>query len=165
MQNCIYTNTVILLYYFFLYSMSTKTTGLLALALIVIVGFGIFTFSGNGKKEMKPSPSTEPKNVMQQVSYKDGEYTQEGDYTSPGGAEAIEVKLTLKNGIVVQSEVTPKAERPKSVFMQGVFVENYKSLVVGKNIKDLNLGKVAGSSLTPKGFNDAVEKIKAQAKS
>lgn len=145
--------------------MSTKTTGLLAIALIVIVGFGIFTFAGNGKKEMKPTPSTEPKNMMVQVSYKDGMYTQEGDYTSPGGPEQIEVKLTLKNGIVEQAEVTPKAVLPKSKFMQGVFVENYKSLVVGKNIKDLRLDKVAGSSLTPKGFNDAVEKIKAEAKS
>jgi uncharacterized protein with FMN-binding domain len=145
--------------------MSTKTTGLLAIALIVIVGFGIFTFAGNGKKEMKPTPSTEPKNTMVQVSYKDGIYTQVGDYTSPGGAEQIDVKLTLKNGLVTEAEVTPKAERPKSKLMQGIFVENYKSLVVGKNIKDLNLGKVSGSSLTPKGFNDAVEKIKAEAKS
>ncbi len=145
--------------------MSTKSTGILAIALIVIVGFGIFTFAGNGKKEMKPTPSLEPKKAIIQVSYKDGIYIQEGDYTSPGGAEQIVVKLTIKNGIVTASEVTPKAERPKSKLMQGVFVENYKPLVIGKNIKDLNLGKVAGSSLTPKGFNDAVEKIKAEAKS
>lgn len=145
--------------------MSTKTTGLLALALIVIVGFGIFTFSGKEKKEMKPSPSTEPKNVMQQVSYKDGVYAQVGNYTSPGGPEEIDVKLTLKNGVIVESEVTPKATRPFSVKWQGVFAENYKALVVGKNIKELNLGKVSGSSLTPKGFNDAVEKIKSQSKS
>lgn len=145
--------------------MSTKTTGLLALALIVIVGLGIFAFSGNGKKEMKSTSSNEPKNVMQQVSYKDGVYTQVGNYTSPGGPEEIDVKLTLKNGVVVQSEVTPKATRPFSVKWQGVFAENYKALVVGKNIKELNLGKVAGSSLTPKGFNDAVEKIKAESKS
>lgn len=145
--------------------MSTKTTGLLAIALIVIVGFGIFTFAGNGKKEMKPIPSTEPKNTMVQASYKDGIYTQVGDYTSPGGAEQIDVKLTLKNGLVTEAEVTPKAERPYSVKWQGVFAANFKTLVVGKNIKDLNLGKVSGSSLTPKGFNDAVEKIKAEAKS
>lgn len=145
--------------------MSTKTTGLLAIALIVIVGVSIFAFSGNGKKKIKPTPSTQPKSTMEQVSYKDGVYTQVGNYTSPGGAEQIDVKLTLKNGLVTEAEVTPKAERPKSKLMQGVFIENYKPLVVGKSIKDLNLGKVAGSSLTPKGFNDAVEKIKTKAKS
>lgn len=145
--------------------MNIKTTGLLALALIVIVGFGIFTFAGNGKKTMKIVPSIEPKNSTAQISYKDGTYTQVGGYTSPGGAEQIDVKLTLKNGLVTEAEVTPKAERPYSVKWQGVFAENFKTLVVGKNIKDLNLGKVSGSSLTPKGFNDAVEKIKAEAKS
>ena len=98
-------------------------------------------------------------------SYKDGEYTQAGDYTSPGGAEQIDVDLTLKNDIIVDAKVTSKAEKPKSKFMQGVFVENYKQYVIGKNINDLKLSKVAGSSLTPQGFNDAVEKIKAQAKS
>lgn len=145
--------------------MSTKTTGLLAIALIVIIGIGIFTFSNNGKKEVKTTPSLEPKNAMVQVSYKDGVYTQEGGYTSPGGPEQIEVKLTLKDNLVVQADVTSKAVLPKSKLMQEMFIENYKQLVVGKNIKDLNLGKVAGSSLTPKGFNDAVEKIKAEAKS
>jgi len=144
--------------------MSTKTTGLLAIALLFIIGIGIFAFSGKEKKESQ-SPSLEPKKVMTEASYKDGEYTQTGDYTSPGGAEQITVKLTLKKGLVEDAEVTPHAERPFSVKWQGVFTENFKSLVVGKNIKDLNLGKVAGSSLTPKGFNNALEKIKAEAKS
>lgn len=44
------------------------------------------------------------------------------------------------------------------------FSSGYKSLVVGKNISTLSLGKVSGSSLTGKGFNDALSKIKAQAK-
>lgn len=146
--------------------MSTKTTGLLAIAIMVIVGVGIFSFSGNGKKEMAPtSTPVQPTNVMMQESYKDGVYTQDGSYTSPGGEEQIGVKLTLENGIITEAEVISKAILPKSEFMQTMFVENYKQMVVGKNIKDLNLGKVAGSSLTPKGFNDAVEKIKAEAKS
>lgn len=145
--------------------MNTKSTGLLAIAIIVIIGIGIFTFSNNGKKEIKQPTSSEPKNSIEQASYKDGVYIQEGDYTSPGGPEQIEVKLTLKNSIVEQAEVTSKAVLPKSKLMQGIFVENYKPLVIGKNIKDLKLDKVAGSSLTPKGFNDAVEKIKAEAKS
>jgi hypothetical protein len=34
---------------------------------------------------------------------------------------------------------------------------------VGKNIDELNVSKVAGSSLTSGGFNQAVEKIKQEA--
>ena len=147
--------------------MNTKNTGLLAIAIIAIMGVGLFVFSFKGKdkpqivsikKTIKNTPSLE-------VRYKDGEYVQVGNYTSPAGQEQIDVDLKIKDGIVTQVVVTPQAENPKSKYMQGVFVENVSNLVVGKNIKDLKLGKVAGSSLTPQGFNDALEKIKVQAKS
>jgi uncharacterized protein with FMN-binding domain len=148
--------------------MDKKNIGMLAIALIVILGVGAFFFSFKGKQEMQqittPSSSqnTVPSSI--QVKYKDGLYKQEGDYTSPGGAEQIDVALTIKDGVISDVTVTPKAENPKSKYMQNVFVENYKPMVLGKNLKDLKLGKVAGSSLTPKGFNDAIEKIKTQAK-
>ncbi|MCX6731252.1 MAG: FMN-binding protein [Candidatus Roizmanbacteria bacterium] len=144
--------------------MNSKTAGLLVIALIVAIGMGIFAFSDKANKE---TPPTSPKTaeVRQATSsYKDGMYEQLGDYTSPGGAEQIDVKLTLKNGVITETEVTPKADRPISKMKQEAFAKEYKSSVVGKNINDLQLGKIAGASLTPKGFNDALEKIKAQAK-
>ncbi len=147
--------------------MKTNNVGLLAIALVVILGLGIFFFSPNAKEEMKKamsSLSNNSKNASIATVYRDGEYKQEGDYTSPAGPEKIDVDITLKSGIVTQSIVTSKAEHAKSKYMQGVFLENYKQYVVGKNIKDLNLSKVAGSSLTPQGFNDALNKIKAMAK-
>lgn len=145
--------------------MNTKNAGLLVIAVIAIVAVGIFAFSSQGKKEMSKSPSLEPKKEMREVSYKDGMYKKEGTYTSPAGPEKIDVTLTIKDGKVTEAEVTPYAEHAISVKMQTAFVENFKPMVLGKNIKDLNLGKIAGSSLTPKGFNEAVEKIKAEAKS
>lgn len=147
--------------------MKTNNTGLLAIALIVVVGAGAFFFSFKGKEEMKKATAPLKQNtqsVSQVAAYKDGEYKETGEYTSPAGAEQIDVDVTLKNDIVTEVEVTAKAENPKSKYMQGVFVENFKQFVVGKNIKDLNLGKVAGSSLTPQGFNDALTKIKTAAK-
>jgi hypothetical protein len=42
---------------------------------------------------------------------------------------------------------------------------DYKQYVVGKKIDEVQLTKVSGSSLTPQGFNDALAKIKAEAKS
>ena len=146
--------------------MNTKNAGLLVIALIVILGVGVILFSSKGKENVKQSTSSElvkTSETAQRVSYKNGVYEQKGDYSSPAGPEQIDVVLTLKDGIITEATVTPQAENPKSKYMQGVFVENYKQLVVGKSIKDLNLGKVAGSSLTPKGFNDAIAKIKAKA--
>ena len=147
--------------------MDKKNTGLLAIAIIVVMGVGLFFFSFKGKGEVKQTISPISKNVVSspQASYKDGEYKQVGVYTSPAGPEQIDVDIRIKAGIVTEASVTPKAENPKSKYMQGVFIENYKQLVVGKNIKNLKLGKVAGSSLTPQGFNDALEKIKVQAQS
>jgi len=93
--------------------------------------------------------------------YQNGTYEVAGEYISPGGPEQITVKLTLQEGLITAAEVEPQAKRPNSVKFQGIFADNYQELVIGKNIDELKLDKVAGSSLTPKGFNDALEKIKA----
>lgn len=144
--------------------MKSKTAGLLVIALIVAVGLGIFAFSNKPNKEPLPTPFPTAEVRKSTVNYKDGVYEQLGNYMSPAGAEQIDVKVTLKNGIITESDVTAKASQPISKMKQEAFINGYKSFVVGKNINDLQLGKVAGASLTPKGFNDALEKIKAQAK-
>ena len=48
---------------------------------------------------------------------------------------------------------------------QDDFVGGYKSQVVGKSIAEIQLGKVSGSSLTSRGFNEALDQIRNQAKS
>lgn len=96
--------------------------------------------------------------------YKDGIYNAVGNYVSPGGAEEIGLKVTLKDDVVVSAEMEVKATRPTSVKMQTAVKENFSPLVIGKKIVEIKLDKVSGSSLTPKGFNDAIEKIKTQAK-
>lgn len=97
------------------------------------------------------------------TSYRDGEYTVTGHYTSPAGPETIKVTLTLQDSIVTDAEVVSEATHQISIMRQGEFVGGYKAQVIGKNLNEVNVGKVAGSSLTPKGFNEAVEQIKAQA--
>lgn len=95
--------------------------------------------------------------------YKDGTYTMVGSYNSPAGPESIEITVTLKDGIITDTSAVPQATVPASVNWQGVFAKNYETLVVGKKIDEVSLDKVSGSSLTPKGFNDAITKIKAEA--
>ena len=98
-------------------------------------------------------------------AYKDGTYTAEGDYISPGGPEKISVTLTLSNDVVTDAQAQGEATNPISQRYQGKFISGFKSLVVGQKIANLQLSNVSGSSLTPHGFNDAVQKIKAQAQS
>lgn len=96
-------------------------------------------------------------------AYNDGTYAADGFYRSPAGAEEIHVSLTLNDDIVTAVNVEGTATNPKSKMMQGQFIAGINAQVVGKPIDSLSLGVVNGSSLTPKGFMDAVAKIKTEA--
>lgn len=97
-------------------------------------------------------------------TYKDGTYSADGNYNSPGGPDSISVTLTLKNDIVTDANVMPHPGDGTSARYQSMFVSGYKQYVIGKDISSLNLTKVSGSSLTPIGFDQALVQIKAQAK-
>jgi hypothetical protein len=83
---------------------------------------------------------------------------------SPGGKQAISVTVVLAGGKVANVTVTPAATDATSDKYQDKFVSGIKQQVVGKSIDALNVGVVSGSSLTAGGFNDALTKIKAQAR-
>lgn len=98
-------------------------------------------------------------------SYNDGTYTAEGSYQTPETVEQISVTLTLADGVVTDVEVTGDPKAPETEQYQGQFIDGIADEVVGKPIDELNVSRVAGSSLTSGGFNDAVESIKEQAAS
>jgi uncharacterized protein with FMN-binding domain len=99
------------------------------------------------------------------ATYKDGSYTAPGTYASPGGTEHISVTLTLaKNVITAMKVITVKAD-PTATGYEQLFEGGIAAATVGKNINTLNIGVVAGSSLTSMGFNNALATIKADAKS
>lgn len=106
-----------------------------------------------------PSPVAQPTNAATLPS---NTYTAIGSYTSPAGPEEVGVTLSVENGVITDASVEVKATNQFSKKWQGVFQSNFKQLVIGKDIATLKLDAVSGSSLTPKGFNDAVEKIKSQ---
>jgi uncharacterized protein with FMN-binding domain len=97
------------------------------------------------------------------ASYKDGTYTEDGKYTSPGGPQSVTVKLTLAGDKVTAVTVTGHATDPTAKSYQAQFVDGISAVVVGKDIDALNVSRVAGSSLTSGGFNDALKSIKADA--
>ncbi|MGV8851151.1 MAG: FMN-binding protein [Rhodoglobus sp.] len=95
--------------------------------------------------------------------YTDGTYTETGNYTSPNGAEKVDVTLTLESNVITDVTVVGFGESPNSKQFQGEFIGGIADEVVGKNIDELSVDKVAGSSLTSGGFNKAVDAIKADA--
>lgn len=95
--------------------------------------------------------------------YTDGTYTAEGSYQTPETLETVSVTLALEDGVVTEVEVTGDPQAPESEQYQGQFIGGIEQEVVGVSIDELNVDRVAGSSLTSGGFNSAVEAIKEQA--
>ncbi len=95
--------------------------------------------------------------------YENGTYQATGNYTSPAQEEEVDIVITLADGVVVDAQFEGKATNATSQKMQGLFSEGFTEEVVGKNIDDINLTVVNGSSLTPKGFMDALEQVKEEA--
>lgn len=155
---------------------------IMAVVVVVVILVGVIGYQALSKKSVLNEEATEkteektaaptdtiaPSSTdgakMTAASYKNGTYTETGNYISPGGQEQIQVTVTLTDGKIADSSVVTFGLTPTSKLKQKDFSENYKEFVVGKNIDEVMLTKVSGSSLTPKGFDDALEKIKAKAK-
>lgn len=118
---------------------------------------------GTTSSTLAPSPTIVAMVSGTPVVAKDGIYQADGSYQSPAGTETIGVKLTIAKGLISDVSIdTSQTTNRTSLRMQTAFAGGIKEQVVGKKITDLNITKIAGSSLTGKGFNQALEKIKAQ---
>ncbi|MBE9605732.1 hypothetical protein IAI18_12740 [Acetobacteraceae bacterium H6797] len=99
---------------------------------------------------------------MTESRYADGVYTATGQY---GGAPSfITATVTLKDGIITDVVVTTHATVPTSLDFQRRFAAAVPAVVVGKPIDQLRVGKLAGSSGTPEGFNAALQQIRDKAR-
>jgi hypothetical protein len=96
---------------------------------------------------------------------KDGTYSSDGIYSTPGGKQSIGLTVTLKDDIIQEVDLEQQATGGDTAIYQAKFASGYKPLVQGKNINDVKLTRVAGSSLTSNGFNEALESIKRDAAS
>lgn len=155
---------------------TVKRISILVVALLPVVVLGFFVMKKDAPSasvtaapiEAAPStttPATPAASTTSLVAfgYKDGTYNVNVSYQSPGGPNGLGVSVTLESDIIVDVSITEGANDAISQKFQDQFAEGYKVLVVGKNIDDVQLGKISGSSLTPKAFNDALNAIKTQA--
>lgn len=145
-----------------------KGTALLGIAgLFVLAGCSgnadAETSADNGSTPEAGSSSSSSSGGDSTGTYADGTYTAEGSYQTPETVEEISVTLTLADGVVTDVEVTGDPQAPESKQYQGQFIDGISEQVDGKALDDLNVSRVAGSSLTSGGFNKAVESIKEQA--
>lgn len=109
------------------------------------------------------TPAAEAPTTATGTTLADGTYTESGDYTSPNGTETIDVTITLANELITKVSVVGHGDNPNSKLYQSKFAGGISDVVVGKNIDDISVDKVAGSSLTSAGFMKAVDEIKADA--
>lgn len=112
---------------------------------------------------MPTSGSSNTSTTSTNGGFTDGTYTATGVYNSPGGEEEITVSVTLKDGVVTATSAQSGANDPNAQEYQDQFIAVYKQSVIGKNIVDIDLSRVAGSSLTSQGFNDAIQQIESKA--
>ena len=101
--------------------------------------------------------------VVLYAKYRDGMYSATVNYRDPAALESVDVSLKLKDGIITDATFQGNPQGKRAQQFQDLFASGYKELVVGKSINEVSLGVVNGSSLTSKGFMDAVQQIRTQA--
>ncbi len=97
------------------------------------------------------------------TSFADGTYTADGHYVAPSGSESVTVTLTVADGDVTAVKVVGHATDPEAQGHQADFISGISAAVVGKPLAGLSVDRVVGSSLTGKGFNQALDAIRADA--
>ena len=151
-----------------------KFVGLFVIALLAIGGTGAVIVlnrqddtsqvsetadTSQGAKTQESSDTTSPTDT---AVYEDGEYTADGSYRTPGGTETVSVDVTLAAGKITEVSVDGNGTGDSAKY-QSMFKDAIADEVVGKNIDEINVSRVSGSSLTSTGFNNAIETIKQEA--
>jgi uncharacterized protein with FMN-binding domain len=139
-------------------TLRTKTT----LATLTMLSLAT-TMAGCSTDGAAPSTGSAPAAGTNFGEYTDGTYSSSGSYQAPSGTETVDVTITLTGNVVTGLEVVGEATDPTAKLHQGEFISGINAEVVGKNIDELSIDKVGGSSLTSGGFNAALATIKADA--
>jgi uncharacterized protein with FMN-binding domain len=140
---------------------NSKTLAAAAVAGVLSAGMTACSTSddaSNPGATRSPSPSSTD---QARRSYADGRYRATGWYG--GLPSSIDVTVRLRDDVITDVDVTPHATDPTSLDYQERFADAVPQVVVGKPIDEVRVGRLAGSSGTPDGFNEALRRIKAEA--
>ena len=163
--------------------MTNKLNGILVL--IAVFGISVIAFLSLNKKDeessltskvvvnierlpqtpqLTPPPKaavTEPVASIQAPTTKT--YSATVNYKVPeGGSQSMALTVTVNGTTISNISVSQSKSGENSKKWQNNFENSYKSLVLGKNIKSVNLSRVGGASLTTNAFNQAIKSIANQ---
>jgi uncharacterized protein with FMN-binding domain len=111
----------------------------------------------------EPTESTSPSLAPEPgADYADGTYEARGTYG--GGPSFLDVTVTIDDDIITDVEVGTPATNPTSLEYQQAFAAAVPGEVIGRDIGEVSVGKLAGSSSCGEGFNDAIAQIREQAR-
>ena len=148
----------------------SRTTPRRATLRTTVIAIAVATTAGCATTDTDVTPPSSASNTSvatpgspssRRSKFADGTYTAAGQYG--GLPSSIGVSVTLVDDVITAVTVTPRATDSTSLDYQTRFAQAIPALVVGRNIDEVNLSKVAGSSGTPDGFNAAIQRIKAEA--
>lgn len=104
---------------------------------------------------MDHSPSTQ---TSSETSL-NGTFHLTSTYNSPAGPEPLDATVTIKNDVITAVEAKNVAHAVKSKMYQDMFISGIAGQVVGKNIADVKVTYVNGSSLTAQAFDKALHAL------
>ncbi len=110
------------------------------------------------EEEVSTATDEPPQDLPKYVS---GGVRRMGTYETPAGTEEVEIRMDINEGVITAATAISHANHETSKIYQGQFIEGFSEMVVGKNLDEVELRVVNGSSLTPKGFNEVLEGVKA----
>lgn len=84
------------------------------------------------------------------------------DYQPEGQNESITVSVKLINNTISELTSVCSMNDGKSRMYQSAFISEIQPLVIGKDIKNLNLSRVAGASFTTDAFMQAIDIMKTK---
>jgi uncharacterized protein with FMN-binding domain len=108
-----------------------------------------------------PAAQAQPAEPTRAAHYRDGTYTAKGQYGNLPSFLTVTVKL--KDDRITSTAVKTHATDPTSLDYQRRFAAAVPAAVRGKLIADVKVGRLAGSSGCPTGFNAALDQIRAKA--
>ncbi len=118
----------------------------------------------NDTKTNLITPSTSLQTASS-FKYKDGTYSSNGAFDTPDGTERIGVGATISGDKVTRLSIDDSnINSSESAQYTRRFMNGINSMVVGRSLDSISVSRVSGASLTPMGFNRALETIKNEAK-
>lgn len=150
-------------------SRGTVIAGIIAIVIIAgVVGGTILTSREGPETEVTANSSTATQstvNTSTTATYNDGTYSAPGTYQTQESTVTINVSITISGGTITSSAVTSESPSKESKEYIADFIAAYKGFVEGKQLGSLQVSRIAGASLTTRGFNEALNAIRDQAKS